>query len=142
MLGLGMSAKISVFKWINHQGHFQGIFWTICASFFSNLCDTSVKLVGNNLPAMQITFFRLFFGTLIVLPLLLYKGKHSFYIKNKRNHLLRIVIGFGAIACWICGTSQTSLPSTTTISFGCPLFVLPLAYFFWVKNQIGVEYCR
>lgn len=117
-------------KWLSSTGHFQGIFWTICASFFSNLCDTSVRLVGNNLPAMQITFFRLFFGTLIVLPLLFYKGRSSFMAKNKSGHFFRIILGFGAMACWICGASQTSLPSITTISFSCPLFVLPLAYIF------------
>ncbi len=61
---------------------------------------------------------------------MLYKGKSSFVIKNKSWHLLRIIIGFGAIACWIYGASQTSLPSITTISFACPILVLPLAYLF------------
>src|SRR3990170_5499391 len=122
--------KIDVVKWLNSKGHFQGIFWTICASFFSNLGDTSIRLLGSNLPAMQITFFRLFFGTLIVLPILLYKGKSSFAVKNKLGHFFRIVIGFGAIACWVYGASQTSLPSITTVSFACPLLVLPLAYIF------------
>lgn len=117
-------------KWINCKGLPQGIFWIICASFFSNLGDTSIRLVGNNLPAIQIAFFRFFFGTLILLPLLLYKGRSSFIIKNKSWHLLRIIIGFGAIACWIYGASQTSLPSITTISFACPILVLPLAYLF------------
>ncbi len=57
--------------------------------------------------------------------------------------MLRILIGFGAIACWICGVSQTSLPSITTISFACPILVLPLAYLFlgeksdW-KRQLAV----
>lgn len=116
-------------RWVNAKGHLQGIFWTVCASFFSNMCDSSVKLVGN-LPAMQVTFFRLFFGTVILLPVLLYRGKDSFCIKNKYGHLLRIVIGFGAMACWIYGASRTSLPSITVISFTCPLFVLPFAYLF------------
>lgn len=123
-------SKVNLFKWLGQQGHFQGIFWTTCACFFSNLCDTSVRLVDNSLPVIQITFFRLFLGTLIILPLLLYKGKSSFTIKNSRGHLWRIIIGFGAMACWIAGASQTSLPSITTISFSCPLFVLPLAYIF------------
>jgi len=133
----------TVKKWVNSKGLSQGIFWIVCASFFSNLGDTSIRLVGNNLPAMQIAFFRFFFGTLILFPLLLYKGKSSFVIKKKSWHLLRILIGFGAIACWICGVSQTSLPSITTISFACPILVLPLAYLFlgeksdW-KRQLAV----
>ncbi|CAL7963841.1 S-adenosylmethionine uptake transporter [Gammaproteobacteria bacterium] len=60
----------------------------------------------------------------------MYKGKSSFVIKNKSWQLVRIIIGFGAIACWIYGASQTSLPSITTISFACPILVLPLAYLF------------
>ena len=123
-------SKEEVFRWINEKGHTQGIFWTVCASFFSNLCDTSIRLVGDILPTLQITFFRLFFGTMLLLPFLLYHGKGSFAVKNKIGHLLRIVIGFGAMVCWIYGASQTTLPSITTLSFVCPLFVLPLAYLF------------
>ena len=117
-------------KWINNKGLSQGIFWIVFASFFSNLNDTAIRLVGSDLPAMQIAFFRFFFGTLVLLPLMLYKGKSSFVIKNKPWHILRIIVGFTAIACWIYGASQTSLPSITTISFACPILVLPLAYIF------------
>ena len=117
-------------RWVNEKGHAQGIFWTICASFFSNVCDTSIRLVGDTLPTMQITFSRLFFGTILLCPFLVYKGKGSFAIKDKKGHLVRIVIGFGAMVCWIYGASQTTLPSITTLSFVCPLFVLPLAYIF------------
>ena len=117
-------------KWMNTKGLAQGIFWIVLSTFFSNLNDICTKLVGTTLPPIQITFFRLFFGAAILLPLLLYKGKSSFHIKNKSWHLLRVTIGYGAIACWIYGATQTSLPSITTISFICPLLVLPLAYIF------------
>jgi len=122
--------KTKIFSWLNGKGHFQGIFWTICASFFSNMCDLSVRLVSNAIPPMQITFFRLFFGTLILLPLILFKGKAIFRIQNKRWHLFRIIIGFGAMFCWIYGAGRTTLPSATIMSFVCPIFVLPLAYLF------------
>lgn len=117
-------------NWINRKGLSQGIFWVICASFFSNLGDTSVRLVGMNIPPMQIAFFRFLFGAIVTLPLLLYKGKASFVIKKKSWHVLRILVGFAAILCWIYGASQTTLPSITTISFACPILVIPLAYIF------------
>lgn len=127
---LNMDNRNCIFDWINSKGHFQGIFWAICSSFFSNLGDVSIRLVGDTLPSMQITFFRLFFGTIILFPILLYRGKTFFVIRNKTGHFLRVIIGFGAIACWVHGASQTSLASITTISFSCALFVLPLAYIF------------
>ena len=120
----------NIITWLNSKGHFQGIVWAIFASFYSNLCDASVRLAGTSLPAMQITFFRLFIGTLVLLPLLLYSRKPFYVMKSKGGHLIRIIIGFGAMACWILGATQTSLPSITTISFACPIFVLPLAYLF------------
>jgi len=117
-------------NWLGNKGLLQGIFWIIISSFFSNLGDISVRLVSDHMRAMQITFFRFFFGVLILLPIMLYKGKTAFIIKNKSWHLFRIIIGFGAIACWIYGTGQTSLASVTTISFACPILILPLAYIF------------
>lgn len=117
-------------NWLSSKGLPQGIFWIIISSFFSNLGDISIRLVSDHMPAMQITFFRFFFGVLVLLPIMLYKGKTAFVIKNKSWHLLRIIIGFGAIACWIYGTGQTSLASVTTISFACPILILPLAYIF------------
>lgn len=117
-------------NWLSSKGLPQGIFWIITSSFFSNLGDISTRLVSNHLPAMQTTFFRSFFGVLILLPIMLYKGKTAFVIKNKSWHLLRIIIGFSALACWIYGTGQTSLASVTTIAFACPILVLPLAYLF------------
>ncbi len=126
-----MNNRSEFLKWSNEKGHFQGIFWIILSCFFSNLADTMTRLTSAlNLPAMQITFFRLFFGTIIILPILLWQGKASFIVKSKFAHLLRVVVGFGAIACWIYGVGQTSLPSITTISFVCPILVLPLAYLF------------
>ena len=117
-------------KWVNNKGHLQGVFWVVFASLFSNLCDVCIRLVGNSLHPMQITFFRLFLGSIVLFLLLLCKGRSSFCINNKFNHLFRIIIGFGAISFWVYGASQTSLPSITTISFTCPIFVLPLAYIF------------
>jgi S-adenosylmethionine uptake transporter len=116
--------------WLNRKGHFQGLCWTILACFFSNLCDSAVKVFGAKFPPIQITFCRLFIGTLILLPIMLLYGRNSFSVNNKLWQFLRILIGFGAISCWIYGASQTSLPSITTISFVCPILVFPLAYLF------------
>jgi Permeases of the drug/metabolite transporter (DMT) superfamily len=120
----------NIINWVNKKGHVQGIFWTISSCFFSNVCDVLVRCLGVSLPAMEITFFRLFFGALLLLPIVLKQGKTAFRINNKRWHLVRVIVGFGAMACWVYGASITSLPSITTISFACPLFVLPLAYLF------------
>ena len=116
--------------WLGEKGHVQGICWAICSCLFSNICDMITKLLGNDLPSMQITFLRLLFGTLVILPMLFYQGKSLLVMKNKIGHVIRIIVGFSAMACWIAGASRTSLPSITTISFSCPIIVLPLAYLF------------
>jgi len=120
----------NIFKWIHNTGHAQGIFWSICACVFSNANDILIKLLSKKLPVLQITFFRFFLGTLIIVPIACYKGKKSFIMKNKKNHFVRIIIGFCATFLWIYGSKYTSLPSITVISFSCPLLVLFLAYIF------------
>ena len=102
--------------WLNRKRHFQSVLWLISACLFSNLCDIFIKLIGSKLPFLQVTFIRLLLGTIVLFPILLYKGIGNFYAKNKRLHGLRILIGFGAIACWIFGAARTSLLSITVIS--------------------------
>lgn len=118
------------------QGYFQGVFWIVLVAFTSNANDILMRMLGTGLPAMEVAFFRFFFATLTLLPIMLIKGPSSFYTKRPMLHGLRAVLLFGAIACWVTGLSMVHLMVASTMALTTNLFVLPMAYVF-LGERVG-----
>lgn len=121
-----MMNKIS--RWFSQGGLGPGIFWVVVGCFFSNCGDLAVKLVSY-LPAMQIAFMRVMLGTLLLVPWVIQQHRGVLRIKRPFWQVARVIVGFLAVWLWSYGAARTSLLATTTISFTCPILVLPLAYF-------------
>ena len=49
---------VPLFKWINLQGYSQGVFWIILVSLTSNINDILIRVIGDRLPSIEISFFR------------------------------------------------------------------------------------
>lgn len=124
----------SPFKWLNSKGYAQGVFWIILVSLISNSNDIVMRFLGTRLPSMEIAFFRFFFATLILLPIMAYKGIGSFKTSRPLLHIARGILGFGAIACWCYGVTKVPLAIVSTIALTVPLFVLPMAIIFLREN--------
>lgn len=123
--------------WHARKGYLQGIFWICLVALTSNTNDILMRLAGSNLPSMEIAFFRFFFATLTLLPVMLYYRKEgSFYTKRPSLHLLRSVLLFGAIACWTTGLTMVPLAAVSTFAQTTQLFVLPMAAVF-LKERVG-----
>lgn len=124
-------------SWFKCQGYAQGIFWIFMVALTSNTNDILMRFAGSRLPAMEIAFFRFFFATLTLLPVMLYFRKEgSFYTKRPSLHLLRSILLFGAIACWTTGLTMVPLAAVSTFAQTTQLFVLPMAAIF-LKEQVG-----
>ncbi len=117
-------------NWFNRLGYMQGVFWIILVAFISSSNDVFMRLTGTRLPSMQITFFRFFFAFLILLPIMLSQGKQAFQTSRPSLHILRGLLGFGAIAFWCAGVSIVPLAVVSTLALTVPLFVLPMAVVF------------
>ncbi len=119
-------------SWLFREGQLQGIVWIIFSCIFSNFADVTLKfLTPYELPAVEVLFFRMLFGGLVVLPCGFVNGYHLFNTPRKWGlNVTRVVVGISGTLLWILGVKTTSLPSTTIMSFVSPMLVLPLAYFF------------
>jgi len=88
---------------------------------------TIVKHLTEDLHPLQIAFFRCFFGLIIIMPLLFKQQKNIFYTKRFNMHLIRGLLGIGAITAGFTALSMMPLASAVTLGFTRILFLVPLA---------------
>lgn len=123
----------------------QGALWANTMSIISVLNDALMCQLGSRLPVIEVTFFRFFLSTLLVVPFLIF-NQHRIVIRHAAWHGLRILLGGAAL--WLCCYSVTCMPlsQNTAIMFTEPLFFLPLAAFFlkekvhaarWIATSVG-----
>jgi S-adenosylmethionine uptake transporter len=114
----------------------RGILWFLMSLLVSNINDVISKYLGNNLHPIQTTFMRFLFGSLVLLPFMVYFGRQSFETTRPLLHFFRGLFLFGGIALWNYGLTIAPITVVTLISFTIPLFVLILAKLF-LKEQVG-----
>ena len=88
---------------------------------------TLVKYLGNDLPAMEILFFRSAIGFLFVLPLFARNPLEPFRTKRPGMHLVRGAIGAVGNACFFWTITSMLLADAMALQFSRPLFMIPLA---------------
>ena len=123
-------------SWFFKPGYAQGVFWIVIVAIISSMNDVLMRLTGSRLPSMEIAFFRFFFAFLTLLPIMAKQGKQAFETSRPLLHLLRAILGFGAVAFWCTGVSMVPLAVVSTLALTIPLFVLPMAIVF-LKEQVG-----
>lgn len=129
-----------------HRNYLIGISWFILSLLISCINDVIVKYVSYSLHPFEIAFFRFLFGTLSLLPFMLYYGRKSFYTSRALLHFIRGAILFIAISIWCLGLNIIPIVSATLLTFTIPLFVLILAPIFlgekvklelWILTVVG-----
>lgn len=113
-----------------------GVCWFIVSLLISNANDVVAKHLGSNLHPLQITFMRFLFGSLVLVPFMVYYGKASFATSRLGLHALRGLLLLGGIALWCYGLTLVPITVVTVLNFTIPLFTLVLAIFF-LHERIG-----
>lgn len=130
----------------NHRNYLIGISWFVLSLFISCINDVIVKYVAYTLHPFEVAFFRFLFGTLSLLPVMLYYGSKSFSTSRPMIHILRGAILFIAISIWCSGLNIVPIVSATLLTFTIPLFILILAPIFlgekvklelWILTVVG-----
>ena len=129
-----------------HRNYLIGISWFILSLFISCINDVIVKYVSYSLHPFEVAFFRFLFGTLSLLPIMLYYGRKSFSTSRPIIHFMRGAILFVAISIWCIGLNIVPIVSATLLTFTIPLFILILAPIFlgekvklelWILTVVG-----
>lgn len=116
------------------RSYFIGVCWFILSLMSSSLNDVISKYAGIRLHSYEITFFRFMFGTMTLIPFVLYFGSSTLKTTRPLIHFFRGLLLFLGIAGWTYGLSIAPVTTATVISFTIPLFVLVLGVFFLQEN--------
>lgn len=122
-----LSPFILAYRWVNQKGYAQGVFWAVMVCLVSSLNDVLTRFAGNRLDFLQVAFFRFFFSTLTLLPVMLYFDRSSFFTKRPLFHTFRCLLGYGAVVAWVGGVSMTTLTIASIMAQTVGLFVLVMA---------------
>ena len=121
--------------WLFRKGYLQGVFWIILVALTSNLNDILMR-EAQRLPAQEITFFRYFFATLTLIPIMFFKRKEAFKTTRPWIHVVRSILLFGAISCWAAAVKLVPLSVMSIFALTVPIFVLILARLF-LHERVG-----
>ncbi|HEV7370373.1 DMT family transporter [Arenibaculum sp.] len=88
-----------------------------------------VKVIGGELHAFQIAFFRVFFGFLVIIPFALHQGLPALRTRHRFGHVLRAVFGMGAMYCTFYAAIHLPLADVTAYGFTKAFFVVVFAHF-------------
>ena len=118
------------------RSYFVGVSWFILSLFSSSINDVISKYAGIRLHSYEITFFRFMFGTMTLLPFVIYYGTSTLKTSRPMVHFLRGLLLFLGIAGWTYGLTLAPVTTATVVSFMIPIFVLILGVFFLSENII------
>src|SRR3569623_1557187 len=105
----------------------KAILWFMLSLVVGCSNDAIMKYMGTCVSPWQVAFFRCLFGTMSLLPLMLYHGSVAFKTHRPWLHLLRGGLLFIAISTWCHGVKEAPIATATTMSFTVHIFVLLLA---------------
>src|SRR6266540_6662966 len=88
---------------------------------------TLVKYLGQDIPAMEILFFRSAIGFLFVLPLFVRDPLEPLRTRRPGMHLVRGAIGAVGNACFFWTLTHMLMADAMALQFSRPLFMIPLA---------------
>lgn len=117
--------------------HALGLVVSIIAVSFA-----SIFILSSQAPPLSIAFYRLFFTTLLLIPLLFIRKKTRDEIRSlpKKTVLIMILIGVilaAHFSFWITSLTMTSVASSVILVTAHPVLVAPVSFYF-LKEKLSL----
>ncbi len=113
------------------KNNLRGILWMLLATLCLAGMHTTIHHVATNVHPFIITFFRLLFGLIAVVPFFVRQGLAPLRTKRLGMLTLRGVLNVGAMLCYFTALSLAPIADVTALSFTAPLFATLLAMAFF-----------
>jgi len=96
--------------------------WMVFFCFTMACLSGMIRYLSGTIPALEMVFFRNFFGWLFMLPLVARAGFGTLKTQRLKLHGLRALFGTAAMSCWFLGVTLIPLSEATALGFTVPLF--------------------
>lgn len=118
------------------RSYFIGVSWFVLSLVISSINDIISKYTGQGIHCYEVTFFRFLFGTITLIPFIMYYGIDSLKTSRPMIHVFRGLLLFLGIAGWTYGLGLVPVTTGTVVSFTIPIFTLVLGVFFLQEHII------
>ena len=111
-------------RWSALTPNLRGILWVAMSGVSFALLNVFTLIPSQHLNPYVMAFMRYFFGTLMLIPIVMKLGIHrAMYTRRLPLHLFRGAIHGGGMFLWFIGLPLTTLASVTALGFTGPIFV-------------------
>ena len=104
-----------------------GALLMIAAALAFSIMTAMIRKVGEELPAIEIAFLRILFGTLFLVPFFVSNGLKAFHTTRLHLQGLRGVFGFVGMVSWFTAITLIPLAQAVALNFTAPLFTTIIA---------------
>jgi len=101
----------------------QGAIWMVLSGFFFTGAAASVRYLSSDIHFIQISFFRAFFGILLMLPWLMSVGLVAMRTRQTGIYIARSTVSVAANLCWFAALGMMTIGDATALSFTTPIFI-------------------
>ena len=109
------------------QDTLRGATWLLIGISIGVFNWSIVKLLGQQMPSIEIAWFRSMFGLLVIIPFVMRTGFGILRTKRPKLHLVRGINSSIILAMAYYALTNLPIAQVTSISFSRPLFLLVLA---------------
>lgn len=108
----------------------RGAMWMLLSSFSFAAGAVAIKAVGNDLPTVEVVFFRCLFGLTVVVPFVIRYGFSVFRTQRPDLHVVRVICAAIGMNCGFYAMANLDLATAVSLSYTRPLFMIVLAVMF------------
>lgn len=106
------------------------------AALLFALMSVMVKVLSHSLPNAMVVFLRSGVSLLVLLPLILHRGRARLHTRHLWEHLVRGTVGMAAMYCFFYGIAKLGLAEALLLNYSLPLFI-PLVERAWLGEPIA-----
>lgn len=128
----GLKARLApyVARWEALPANARGSAWMVASSLVFAVMATCIKLLGRDLPVVEILFFRQMFVLVVVSPAIVRGFPAVLQTPRRGLHFTRALLAFVAMTAGFTALVHLPLAEATAISFARTLFTTILAVLF------------
>lgn len=119
----------------------QGMALMLFAMLNFSIMSTLIRGLGSAVPSAQMVLLRNFFALVMMLVIVLPRGRAHLRTHRLRDHAVRSGIGFVAMQLWFLALTLMPVTQAVALSFTTPLFITVFALLFLGEKAGPRRYC-